>query len=137
MAVDPIEALVAWLKTAGVVPANRVAVRHRFGTEWDVTTDTAITVTPNGMRYLPHFDAFLARAFLTIYAPDTVDAVRTWTALIPLAEAVDRVQVATTAGNALIYFISTNASGTLGPDPDVGAEAFFVPVTAMIAKEAV
>lgn len=130
--VNPIEALVAYLKTQ--MPGVKIDTQHRYGHDWDPLADSALVLVPSGG--VPDRDAPLQNLVVDVwcYAPSQYAATELWRDFVTVARATDREPVAVTGGTALVYAIVQEGGPHLLYDSTVGMDVCYSIIVARIGE---
>lgn len=136
MTIDPLEAVIAWLRTSLTTVDGRVAGKHRYGGGW-TESQTGVSVHLDGGTPDIHAAVAVMRIEVRVYADDQPKIVEVWRELIRLSRETRRFAVNTSLGTALIhYFLPETMLSLLYDDVlrmDLG-EVFF---ECMVAEDAV
>lgn len=136
MTIDPLEAVIIWLRTALTDLDDRVAGKHQYGEIW-TEGQTGLAVHLDGGNADLYAKVAMTRLEMRIYADDQEKIVAVWRELIGLSRDNARFAVNTSKGTALIHYVKPETNLSLIFDDDVNMDLGIVFMKSMISEEAV
>lgn len=143
--IDALETLIALFKTDAAmtaVIAGRAASRHKFSRAdkpdgWKTPAKgVQLGYDPGGRPdiYIQNQDIRIEARF---YGEDEAEAGKVYLAAIDLSRRAERKIVATSRGNALLYYVHPDGTPQLQNDPDVGMDYIQLFMLACVSEIAV
>ncbi len=134
--IDPLEAVIQWLKVELRVTQGRVSGKHQYGRAWQVNeTGLAVYMDDGGMDlYAP---IGVSRLEMRIYGASRAPISDVWNELRALERANQRFTVATSQGLALVYDFSQSTGLSFLYDDQLKMDYGVVFFDAMVAEASV
>lgn len=101
MVIDPLEAVITWLRNSLTVVGGRVASKHRYGEGW-TESQTGVSVHLDGGLPDLYAPVAMLRLEVRIYSDDQANVVSVWRDLVALSRTEKRFAVETSLGRALV-----------------------------------
>lgn len=136
--IDPLEAVICYLRSNADVQAvvnDRVAAKHEYGTSWSVG-DAAIIARADGGTPDLHVPIQILTVQLRCYAGSAVEAMDLWRVLVGVTRETLRESVATSHGQALLYWLHPTGGPVLSFDAEVNSDVAIVLCEANVSEGA-
>ena len=139
--IDPVEALISLALTDAGLAAlvgDRISLRHKFGAgqgDWPLGSK-ALTFRWDSGNADPYIEVQTPRIEARCYGESFYEAGKVYQALVAWSRSVDRLQVETANGMALVYYALMDSAPGMFIDPDLGAETLLVFMEAAVAEPA-
>ena len=148
--IDPLEAiLLLCLANAPMtaIVSGRVASKHRFAATdavarssyvpWPTPAKALTIAFDTGGTPDTYTENQLLRLMASCWGEDQAEAGKVYGALVSITRSSDRSVVATSNGNALIYWVTMDGTPQFERDPDVQVDVLRVPLSVFVAEHAV
>lgn len=136
MVIDPLEAVIVWLKNNWKSAQGRVAGKHRYGSAWSESQLGASVHLDGGPADLYAPIARL-RLEVRIYATDQAAIANAWMELTELSRENERFDVMTSRGRALVHSLKPETTLSMLYDDVLKKDMGVVFMNCMAAEEAV
>jgi hypothetical protein len=136
MTIDPLEAVIIWLRTALTDLDGRVAHKHEYGEHW-TESETGLAVHMDGGNPDLYARVATPRLEMRIYADDSEKIVNVWSELTRLSRDNARFAINTSKGTALIHYVKPETNLSLIYDEVVRMDLGIVFMKSMISEEAI
>lgn len=143
MIIDPLAATLALCRadtTLALLVNSQIAEKHKFGMPsggWP-TPSKALQLAPD-FGAEPDLSAGMQKLRLEArcYGDRPSEAMRVYRALVERTRTANRKVVATSNGNALVYWLLLDGSPRVEQDPDTHVDLVIVPLKAAVAEQSV
>lgn len=135
MQIDPLEAVVVWLKNSLVSAGGRVASKHRYEQGW-TEAQTGVSVHLDGGAVDLYAELARPRLEVRLYGTP-VEVVSLWRELTALCRTQERFEVMTSRGRALVHAVKPETGLSLTWDEVLRKDVGVVFLSGTIAEQAV
>lgn len=118
--IDPLEAVIKFLLGRAELASlgSRIASKHKYGEDWTTEQSSLVVILDDSEPnwYVPLHDV---RLEVWSLAADDATAMDIWMTLVSLSRVVERIAVATSKGNALVYAFLPESGPSYLPDEEL------------------
>lgn len=136
MVIDPLEAVIVWMRNNWRSAQGRVASKHRYGSAWQ-ENQIGVSVHLDGGPVDLYAQIATPRIEVRIYAPEQREITNAWMEMVALSRENERFEVMTSRGRALVHTIKPETTLSLIYDDVLKKDLGIVFLSCMVAEQAV
>lgn len=109
MTIDPLEAVIVWLRNTWTSTQGRVAGKHRYGGAWS-ENELGVSVHLDGGPADLYAPISTPRLEIRIHAADQSPITEAWMEFVKLSRDNERFEVMTSRGKALVHAVKPDST---------------------------